>query len=93
MCLSVRIALTPPLCAGDAKEDISVSGTASCGFESHPLRIAGPLIYKDSRVLLLRFTLILPLLLPLLERIRAVKNGKVDIPESTCYDLRLLQYC
>ena len=24
------------ICAGDAKEDISVSGTESCGFESRP---------------------------------------------------------
>ena len=24
------------ICVGDAKEDISVSGTESCGFESHP---------------------------------------------------------
>ena len=31
------------ICAGDAKEDISVSGTGSCGFESRPAHHHTPL--------------------------------------------------
>ena len=64
-------------------------GQPARGFESHPLRIPEPLNFLHSWVPFLRFALILPLL----ERITHVKNGKVHIPDCTCaFPLLLLLY-